>query len=79
MFFRSKHLFTTNIYSTFVMSKECYENMKQRKEMMEVTPEERELLEGIRNYNRSFPNGYPELLWDLQQLFDSMVRSSYDE
>ncbi|EGW48742.1 hypothetical protein [Prevotella jejuni] len=53
--------------------------MKQRKEMMEVTPEERELLEGIRNYNRSFPNGYPELLWDLQQLFDSMVRSSYDE
>jgi len=61
------------------MSKECYENMKQRKEMMEVTPEERELLESIRNYNRSFPNGYPELLWDLQQLFDSMVRSSYDE
>jgi hypothetical protein len=61
------------------MSKEYYENMKQRKEMMEVTPEERELLEGIRNYNRSFPNGYPELLWDLQQLFDSMVRSSYDE
>jgi hypothetical protein len=31
------------------MSKECYENMKQRKEMMEVTPEEREPLEGIRN------------------------------
>jgi hypothetical protein len=61
------------------MSKECYENMKQRKEMMEVTPEERELLESIRNYNRSFPNGYPEILWDLQQLFDSMVRSSYDE
>jgi len=31
------------------MSKECYENKKQRKEMMEVTAEERELLEGIRN------------------------------
>ena len=40
--------------------------MKPKKEMMEVTPEERELLERMRNYNRSYPNGYPQLLWDLQ-------------
>nr|DAJ25164.1 MAG TPA: hypothetical protein [Caudoviricetes sp.] len=52
--------------------------MKQKKEMMEVTPEERELLERMRNYNRSFPNGYPELLWDLQQLFDTMVRTPHN-
>jgi len=61
-----------------VLSKENNENMKQKKEMMEVTPEERELLERMRNYNRSFPNGYPELLWDLQQLFDTMVRTPYN-
>ena len=60
------------------MSKECYENMKQRKEMMEVTPEERELLERMRNYNKSYPNGYPELLLDLQQLFDTMVRTPHN-
>ena len=48
--------------------------MKQEKEMMEVTAEERELLEKIRNYNRSYPNGYPQLLWDLQEEFDKMIR-----
>lgn len=69
---------TTNICSTFVLSKENNEYMKQKKEMMEVTPEERELLERMRNYNRSFPNGYPELLWDLQKLFDTMVRTPYN-
>jgi hypothetical protein len=36
--------------------------MQQTKEWMEVTYEEKELLESIRNYNRSFPDGYPELL-----------------
>jgi hypothetical protein len=61
-----------------VLSKENNENMKQKKEMMEVTPEERELLERMRNYNRSYPNGYPELLLDLQQLFDTMVRTPYN-
>ena len=51
--------------------------MKQEKEMMEVTPEERDLIELIRNYNKSFPDGYPELLWFAQQLFDNMLRQPY--
>lgn len=54
------------------------ENMKQKKELMEVTPEERELLERMRNYNKSYPNGYPQLLWDLQEFFDKMVRQPYE-
>ena len=45
---------------------------------MAITPEEKELIESLRNYNRSYPNGYPELLWDLPQLFDSMVRQPYE-
>ena len=49
--FYSKYLHTTNICSNFVLSEENNENMKQKKEMMEVTPEERELLERMRNYN----------------------------
>ena len=52
--------------------------MVQNKELMEVTPKERELLERMRNYNCSYPNGYPQLLWDLQELFDKMVRQPYE-
>ena len=48
--------------------------MKQETEWMEVTVDERELIESIRNYNKSFPNGYPQLLWFAQQLFDNMLR-----
>ena len=52
--------------------------MKQRKFFMEVTEEEEELLAAIRNYNKSFPDGYPELLWYAQRLFDNMIRQPYD-
>ena len=51
--------------------------MQQSNEWMEVTYEEKELLESIRNYNRSFPDGYPELLWYAQELFDNIVRQPY--
>lgn len=51
--------------------------MNQETEMMEVTPEERELLEAVRNYNKSFPDGYPQLLWYAQELFDNMIRQPY--
>jgi hypothetical protein len=44
---------------------------------IEVTEEEYELLESIRNYNKSFPDGYPQLLWYAQQLFDAMLRQPY--
>jgi hypothetical protein len=52
--------------------------MKQETIQMAVTLAEKELIETLRNYNRSYPNGYPELLWDLQQLFDSMIRQPYE-
>ena len=51
--------------------------MEQKTVFMEVTPDERELLEAVRNYNKSFPDGYPELLWFAQELFDNMVRQPY--
>ena len=43
----------------------------------EVTNSEYELPEAIRNYNKSFPDGYPQLLWYAQELFDSMLRQPY--
>lgn len=51
--------------------------MKKETKIIEVTKEEFELLESIRNYNKSYPDGYPELLWFAQQLFDSMLRKPY--
>jgi hypothetical protein len=51
--------------------------MAQKKVKMEVSLEEQDLLMAIRNYNKSFPDGYPELLWYAQQLFDNMIRQPY--
>lgn len=48
--------------------------MKRKTLKIAVSEEEYELLEAIRNYNKSFPNGYPQLLWYAQQLFDEMLR-----
>jgi hypothetical protein len=44
---------------------------------MELTPEERELIEAVRNYNKSYPDGYPQLLLYAQRLFDNMLRQPY--
>ena len=52
--------------------------MNQELEWEQVTLEEKDLLAAIRNYNKSFPDGYPELLWYAQQLFDNMLRQPYN-
>jgi hypothetical protein len=51
--------------------------MKQETETMRVTPEERDLIEQMRNYNRSYPNGYPRLLEEVIEKFYSMLRQPY--
>ena len=38
-----------------------------------LNAEELELIEAIRNVRRAYPNGYDELLWYAQQLFDKLV------
>ena len=38
-----------------------------------LTEQEEELIMTLRNYKRSFPNGYPELLYYAQRLFDEMT------
>ena len=40
---------------------------------VELNKEEEELIAAIRNYRASFPNGYPQLLWYAQKLFDKLV------
>ena len=51
--------------------------MKQETETMRVIPEERDLIEQMRNYNRSYPNGYPRLLEIIIEKFYSMLRQPY--
>lgn len=53
------------------------ERMEEKTETMRVTAAERELLEAVRNYNKSYPDGYPELMWYAQQLFDNILRQPY--
>ncbi len=43
-------------------------------ETKQLTEQEAELIEAIRNYNKSYPDGYPGLLWYAQRLFDDMLR-----
>lgn len=64
---------STKIYSTFALLKIKF-IMKQKKEKMEVTPEEKELIEVVRNYNKSYPDGHPQLLWYAQELFDNLIK-----
>lgn len=46
--------------------------------IIEVSEQEEELLAAIRNYNKSFPDSHPELLWYAQRLFDNMLRQPYE-
>lgn len=39
----------------------------------ELSEDEAELIEVIRNLRRAFPNGYKEQLWLAQELFDKLV------
>ena len=41
--------------------------------VMKLSAEEAELIETIRNLQNAYPNGYPQLLWYAQELFDQMV------
>ncbi len=52
--------------------------MKKKELTIKVTEEEFELLEAIRNYNRFYPDGYPQLIWFAQELFDNMLRQPYE-
>lgn len=47
--------------------------MKEKKTKMEVTAEEEELINAIRNYCKTYPDGYPQLLDYAQDLFDRMT------
>lgn len=42
----------------------------------EITEEENDLIEAIRNYRRAYPNGKKELLYYAKQVFEELIYSS---
>lgn len=40
---------------------------------IKVTSEEEELIQATRNYNESYPDGYPQLLEYAQDIFDRLT------
>ena len=52
---------------------------KKQKFKMELSFEEKELIESIRNYCNSYPNGYPQLLEYAQDLFDRITDMPKDD
>lgn len=47
--------------------------MRKQKEKISLTEKEEELIRAIRNYRKSFPNGYPQMLYYIQQLLDELT------
>ena len=47
--------------------------MRKRKEKIELSEKEEELIRAIRNYQRSYPNGFPQMLYYIQQLVDELT------
>jgi arsR-family transcription regulator len=48
--------------------------MKEKTDItLKVTSEEEELIKAIRNYCKSYPNGYPDLLIYAQDVFDRIT------
>lgn len=61
-----------NLRSTIFCSTLC-SVLKNKRTMKKELTKEDELIEAIRMYKRSFPNGYPRLLWYAQELFDEIT------
>lgn len=52
--------------------------MKQKLISYKLTPQEFELIESVRNYNNSFPNGWPQLHYFCHQLLDGLLKFPYE-
>lgn len=74
------YLYSIKKDSIFAVFKRNTVTMKEkRKFKMKLSFEEKELIESIRNYCNSYPNGYPQLLEYAQDLFDRITDMPKDE
>lgn len=42
-------------------------------EILKLTDKEFDLIMAIRNYGKSYPDGYPEIRWYIERLFNELM------
>lgn len=42
-------------------------------EILKLTDKEFDLIIAIRNYGKSYPDGYPEIRWYIERLFNELI------
>ena len=42
-------------------------------EKVKLTEKEYDLVMAIRNYGKSYPDGYPEIRWYIERLFNELI------
>ena len=48
-------------------------------EKLKLTDKEFDLIMAIRNYKNSYPNGYPEIRWYIEKLFNELLAEAENE
>lgn len=48
-------------------------------EKVNLTDKEFDLIMAIRNYKNSYPNGYPEIRWYIEKLFNELIAEAENE
>ena len=64
-------LYNTKICSNFALLK--IKDFMEKRLTIEATELEADLIAAIRNYTKSYPDGYPQLLDYAQRLFDQLI------
>ena len=44
-----------------------------------LTEKEFDLIEAIRNYKKSYPNGYPEIRWYTERVFNELIAEAEND
>lgn len=54
---------------------------KNQRDMIKATLTEKEfdLIEAIRNYKKSYPNGYPEIRWYIERVFNELIAEAEND
>lgn len=54
---------------------------KNQRDMVKtsLTEKEFDLIEAIRNYKKSYPNGYPEIRWYIEKIFNELMAEAENE
>ena len=48
-------------------------------EILKLTDKEFDLIMAIRNYGKSYPDGYPEIRWYIERLFNELIAEAEEK